>query len=412
MDFIREKIKGKPINKRRLFVKLLVALLCGMVFALTVCVVLLFLLPQLEKSFVSKNSEQIGTIDSQERMETENDSENFVIPPDFNLSISDYQSLQNELYRIGNEVNRSIVTVSSEKKWMENPFEMAEHGSGTIIGSDNYYLYILTEMNGITDTENICVTFIDQMTTDAKILKQDPNTGLVLLTVETRLLNNKTKNAIAVAKLGSSYTVQNGALVIALGSPLGTSHSIVTGNITSIDHEISIPDKNCSVYTTDIVGSEQSSGVLINTRGEVIAIIMQSYSGLQKGNTLTAIPMEEISQEITLLQNGREIPYIGIYISTVTKEISEAYDIPKGVYIKEVVADSPAMKAGLQSGDVITHINGEVVNADEIYSEKLLQLIPGTTCELSLKRQSGEDYYKVTREVTVSIMNYIKNMLN
>ena len=407
MDFIREKIKEKPINKRRLFVKLLVALLCGLVFALTVCVMLLFLLPKLGEFFASKNSEQIGIIDSQEITESEYNSEGFVIPPDFNLSISDYQSLQNELYRIGNEVNKSIVVVSSGKNWMENSFEMGAQGSGTIIGSDSYYLYILTEMKDIIDVENICVTFIDQTIADAKILKQDSNTGLVILTVETRLLKAKTKNAIAAAKLGSSYTVQNGALVIALGSPLGTSHSIVTGNITSIDHEISIPDRNCSVYTTDIAGNEQSSGVLVNIRGEVIGIVMQMYSGSQRGNTLTAVPIEELNEVVTLLQNRRDIPYIGIYVSTVTSEISEEYDIPKGVYIKEVVSDSPAMKAGLQSGDVITHINGEVVNADDIYSNKLLQLIPGTTCEISLKRQNGDDYYKVTCEVTVGIMDYM-----
>ena len=327
-----------------------------------------------------------------------------MIPPNFNLSISDYQSLQNELYRIGNEVNKSIVTVGSGKNWMENTFESPDQGSGTIIGSDNYYLYILTEARMIADAKQICVTFIDQTTVDAKILKKDANTGLVVLTVETRLLKDTTKAAIAVAKLGSSYAVENGALVIALGSPLGTSHSIVTGNITSVDHEISILDKNCSIFTTDIAGGEQSSGILVNTRGEVIAMVMQPENASQRGNTLTAIPVEELYDVVELLKNGRNIPYIGIYISTVTQEISAEYDIPVGIYIKEVAADSPAMKAGLQSGDVITQINGEGVTADDIYSGKLLQLIPGTTCEISLKRQNGDDYYKVTCLVTISVM--------
>lgn len=404
MDFIREKIKEKPINKKRLFLKFLTAVFCGLVFSLTVCGVLLFILPRLEAVVSPKDTESLGKIESQKSTESEEDSEGFIIPPNLNLSISDYQSLQNELYRIGSEVNKSIVTVSSGKTWMENTFELPNQGSGTIIASDNYYLYILTETRMIMDTKQICVTFIDQTTADAKILKQDANTGMVVLTVEMRLLESNTKAAIAVAKLGSSYKVENGAVVIALGSPLGTSHSIVTGNITSVDHEISILDKNCSVFTTDIAGGEQSSGILVNTRGEVIAMVMQPENALQRGNTLTAIPIEELYDVVELLKNGRDIPHIGICISTVTKEISEEYDIPMGVYIKEVATDSPAMKAGLQSGDVITQINDEGVTADDVYSGKLLQLLPGTTCEISLKRQNGDDYYNVTCLVTIGVM--------
>ena len=163
-------------------------------------------------------------------------------------------------------------------------------------------------------------------------------------------------------------------------------------------------DKNYSVYTTDIVAGENGSGVLINTKGEVIGVVIQDFSGSQDVSTLTAVAVDEITGIVQSLRNGKDIPYVGVYLSTVTDDIAEDYDIPKGVYIKEVVADSPAMKAGLQNGDVITHINGDLIVTDEMFSEKIAQLIPGTTCEILVKRQNGNEYYEVKCTVTIGVL--------
>lgn len=408
MEFIREKIKEKPISKRRLAMKVGIAALCGLVFALVVCIVLVIAVPIILKP---EENETISTEDNTQQENTtqgtENQGSSIILPPDFNLSLDDYQTLQNELYSIGNIANKSIVTVAqmeSENDWMTNAYEIEGQGSGLIISEDNNYVYILTERKMIADATHIRVSFVDGTGAEATLFKYDGNTGMAVLTVEKRQLKSVTKKAIAVAKLGSENPVTNGSLVIALGSPLGTNYSILTGNITSIENEVMTQDKNYSVFTTDIVGSEAGSGVLINTNGEVIGIVMQSFSGSQNTNTLTAVDYAEIGKLIENLKNGKDIPYIGAYISTVTDDISEDYDIPKGVFIKEVVTDSPAMKAGLQNGDVITHMNGDSIMTDAQFSEKLSQLIPGTTCEISVKRQNGNEYYEVKCTVTIGVL--------
>ncbi len=109
-------------------------------------------------------------------------------------------------------------------------------------------------------------------------------------------------------------------------------------------------------------------------------------------------------QEIEGAGSEKDTPYVGVSISTVTEDIAEDYNIPKGVYIREVAMDSPAMKAGIQSGDVITRINGETIATDMLFTEKISQLIPGTTCEISLKRQNGDAYYDVTCVVTIGVL--------
>lgn len=408
MEFIREKIKEKPISKRRLAMKVGIAALCGLVFALVVCVVLVIAVPLILKP---EENEMISTEDNTQQENTtqgtENQGSSIILPPDFNLSLDDYQTLQDELYSIGNIANKSIVTVTqmeNEKDWMTNDYELEGQGSGLIISEDNNYVYILAERRMIVDAAHIRVSFVDGTGAEATLFKYDGNTGMAVLTVEKRQLKSVTKKAIAVAKLGSETPVTNGSLVIALGSPLGTNYSILTGNITSVENEVMTQDKNYSVFTTDIVGSESGSGVLINTSGEVIGIVMQSFSGSQNVSTLTAVAYSEIGSLIESLKNGKDIPYIGAYISTVTDDISEDYDIPKGVFIKEVVTDSPAMKAGLQNGDVITHMNGDSIMTDAQFSEKISQLIPGTTCEISVKRQNGNEYYEVKCTVTIGVL--------
>ena len=408
MEFIREQIKEKPISKKKVVMRVGLAALCGLVFAMVVCVVLIIAVPYI---MPINNSESVSSQEDTEQKEntenTEDKNVSMVFPPNLNLTISDYETLQNELYQIGSKANQAIVNVmklESENDWTVNDYETEGKGSGLIVFEDSNYLYILTERKIIADAPHIRVSFVDGTGAAATLFKWDGNTGISILTVEKRLLKPETKKAILVANLGSAKEVSNGALVIAVGSPLGTNYSILTGNITSVVNEMVTKDRNYSVYTTDIVANENGSGVLINTKGEVIGMVIQSFRGSQDASTLTAVVIDEIIGIIECLRNGKDIPYVGVYLSTVTDDISEDYDIPKGVYIKEVIADSPAMKAGLQNGDVITQINGESILTDVMFSEKIAQLIPGTSCEISVKRQNGKEYYEVKCTVTIGIL--------
>ena len=85
-----------------------------------------------------------------------------------------------------------------------------------------------------------------------------------------------------------------------MGSPLGTNYSILTGNITSTGNEISTQDSNYSVYTTDIVANKNASGILINTDGEMIGVVMQNYSAASTG-ALTAVDVTELNRIMELL---------------------------------------------------------------------------------------------------------------
>ncbi len=248
------------------------------------------------------------------------------------------------------------------------------------------------------------MTFFNEASVAASMKKYDGNTGIAVLSVPRTDIDEETMSRISVAVLGNSLVATQGMIAIAVGSPLGTNYSILTGNITSTTNSISTVDTNYTVFTTDIVGSSNGSGAIIDVRGEVIGLVMQDYSSRGDQNTLTAISISELKAIIEMLSNNQDIPYLGLELSTVTNDIAKGYDIPKGAYIKEVLMDSPAMAAGLQSGDVITSMGGEIIYTVDGYETKLLSLLPGSEVEIVVQRQGTEGYTEITCAVEVSVL--------
>lgn len=408
-EFVREKIKDKPKNYKRLWTKLLTAAGCGIVFALAAVLVMVLMLPtlrentqpQMPESQIYETQTQQVAQETQTQEDTQDATEKIK-----EFTIEDYQKVQTQLYAIGNVANKSIVTITSvvsDTDWFNNSYEREGQGSGTIVGDRGNKLMILTERKVIKDASKIRITFIDDTVAPAELVKYDANTGLALLSVAKDKMEDATLSLIRVMSMGSSNPVHKGSIVIALGSPLGTNYSILTGSITSTSNEISTQDSNYSVYTTDIVANKNASGILINTDGEMIGVVMQNYSAAATG-ALTAVDVSELDEMIQLLFASKDIPYLGAHISTVTDKISNTYGIPKGVYIKEVAMDSPAMNAGLQSGDVVVQIGDQDITTDDSYTQTVLGLTPGETYFVVFMREGSNGYKELTCEIEAGIL--------
>ena len=275
--------------------------------------------------------------------------------------------------------------------------------TGAIIGDKSGKLLILTEKKVIKNASEINVTFSNDVVAPATLMKYDGNTGLAVLTVDKKDIEESALASSKVIEMGSANTVHKGSIVIALGSPLGTNDSILIGNITATNNEISTLDSNYSVYTTDIVANKNGSGILINTDGELVGVVMQDYN-TASSSTLTAVGISELKPVMELLFADRNVPYVGVYASTVTDKIAEKYGIPKGVYVKEVAMDSPAMDAGLQSGDVILKIAGEEVASVGAFSSVVLGLTPDESYQVIIMREGTGGYKKISCEVKAGVL--------
>lgn len=437
--FIKEKIKDKPINKRRMLLRMGYNLLCAVIFGAAACFVFVLLKPYMEEWLYPEKESTISIPkddlpqnegNNKEEEGQENEQQNEQEQPDVQgnsgegvqtkpeeqqppavvveeLELEDYQALQNKLYDIGKQANKSVVTVTgvtSSKDWFDTPYENENRSAGIIIGNNGQELLILAEKKIIANAQEINITFIDETEVSAFLKKYDGNTGIAVIGVPLAEIPKATMEKIEVAVLGNSYMIAQGTAVIAIGSPLGTSYSILCGTITSSQNRVSTIDTNYTVFTTDIVGSASGSGVLLNLKGEIVGLVLQDFSNQNDRNTITALSISELKQIIEDLSNNRDVPYIGLRISTVTDQIAREFGIPKGVYIKSVELDSPAMRAGLQEADVITAINGEEVTTVEQYFQKIYAMQPEDTVSITIKRQNGNQYVDLKCTVIVGIL--------
>lgn len=427
-SFINEKIKEKPLNKKRIVFRAVFCVAMAVVFGVVAALVFTLVQPRFEELLYPKEPPLVS-IPRDDILETEQTEETETMIPETETEEAkepetelaqepaeqpvktfepeDYQALQNKLYAVGKEANRAIVTVTgvkSDTDWFQNPYESKGQASGLIVARNGGELLILTERKVIADVEEIYVTFINEVTVAASMKKYDGNTGIAILSVPVAQITQGTLNAIQIANLGNSLATTQGTLAIAIGSPLGTNYSILTGTITSATNSICTIDNNYTVFTTDIVGSSNGSGVLVNVAGEVIGLVMQGYSSAGDANTLTAISISELKAIIEMLSNGKDVPYLGLELTTVTNDIAKEYDMPKGVYIKEVKMDSPAMAAGLQSGDVLTKMDGDSIFTVDGYENRLLELAPGDTVKITFERQGTDGYTEIDCEVEVSVL--------
>lgn len=415
-DFIREKIKEKPLNKKRIAIRIGVSALCGLVFALIACIIFAIFLPIIIRQnqggeavvdSIDSETEFVTEIPIETEVKEEEPEDTQVVEPVVKeFTLEDYQKVQSQLYAIGAEANKSVVTVTSVKSdtdWFNNTYDSVGTSAGVIVSSSDELIYIIAEKKAISHADSISVTFVDEDTVPAQLLKYDGNTGLAVLTVEKSAIDVSTLQDINEARFANSNVVQTGMMTIAIGSPLGTNFSILAGTISSTDNHISTVDTDYNIFTTDIVSTAKGSGVLINTAGYVIGLVMQDY-GANNNNTITAIGVSDIDPVIDMLIEGKDIPYLGMYVTTVTDSISRNYDLPKGVYIKETVMDSPAMLAGLQSGDVLTAIDGEEIMTVSEYYKKILSMDLEKEYTITVMRQGSEGYAEVEYKLMPGVL--------
>ena len=318
-------------------------------------------------------------------------------------SLKNYEALYQDMLGVTEKPKRALVTVigiTNQMDYFNQNYENQQQISGLIVADNGQDLFILTEYRIVENVERIQVTFWDETMVDATYQRHDPSTGLTIVKVDESKLDEETRDGLAVAPLGSSYLVSQGDPVVAVGSPVGYSDSIAYGVVTSVTNKISALDNEYNLLTTDILGSTDGSGILVNLDGEIVGIIAQSYSA-KGNNVVTGIAISQIKKLIENLSNNVSRAYIGIRGQDVTEELSDKTGIPKGVLISRVADDSPAMMAGMKEYDVIVKLGEHKVETIKQYHEQLGKYSTGDVVTVTAMRKGAEGYAEMTFDVTI-----------
>ena len=430
-DFLKETIKQRPLNKRKLVRRTLITAAMAVIFGMVACFTFLLLEPVISNRLYPEEEPEAIVFEE----ETE---ENEILPEDMiadesqmqpeeteppaledeqiaqvlsemQLGTNDYLTLFNEMNKVAKEVQKSIVTVvgvTSDVTWLDNEYENEGVVSGVVVADNGKELLILANIRSIKDAEILKVAFSDGSEYEAEMKKKDNNTGFAIISIQKSIVKEST---VAIAKpvaLGSSAgSSLVGIPVIAIGRPVGTEGSLCYGNITSTGNSITLPDSNYKYLTTDIYGSTSASGIIINLKGQIVGIIDTSYNASDMKNMISAVGITELKKVVESLSNNKDIAYFGVYGVDVTKEANEEMGVPFGAYILEIDMDAPAMNAGIQSGDIIVRIGEKEITNYAALVETLLTFKPDETVTVGLMRQGPEGYIEMEVEAVLSLKN-------
>ncbi|MBD5533754.1 MAG: serine protease [Lachnospiraceae bacterium] len=427
-EFVKEKIKERPINKRKLLRRTIITAVMALVFGLIACITFFalepiisnWLYPEKEPEVVTFPAEQEETM-PEDMAQTDNDlpgaeqEEQTPVPPQkvtvyekVELTTQDYVKLYAELNAIAENMQESMVVVSgvtADTDWFNEVYENEARSSGLIVADNGIERLILATESKIHDYQQIMITFHDGSMAEAVKKQTDPNTGFCILAVKLANMSAETRESAIPATLGSSNSLTLlGSPVIAVGSPTGSTGSVCYGMITSNSSNVNLVDANYRLLTTDIYGNAGATGVLINLSGQVVGIIDNTYNARDMQNQISAIGITELKQTIEAMSNETVRASIGIHGVDVTSALSEALQMPRGVCVQSFEMGSPAMICGIQGNDIITGIGVSVINSMSDLTRALAQYAPGDIVTVTLQRKAQEEYRTMEVEVTLGTL--------
>nr|MCR5790893.1 trypsin-like peptidase domain-containing protein [Lachnospiraceae bacterium] len=292
---------------------------------------------------------------------------------------------------------------------MEVPSESA--GSGIILGENDTELLIMTNNHVVEGSKELSVGFIDNEIYEATIKGTDAADDLAVIAVLKEDLKKDTLDQIAIADIGDSTTLKIGQPVVAIGNALGYGQSVTAGIVSALNRETKIDNISNNLIQTDAaINPGNSGGALLNLQGQVVGINSAKFASAEVEGMGYAIPISEAMPILEELMNRvsrdvideKERGYLGIANNIdLPQDYADALGIPKGVYITEVIKDSPAEKAGLIKGDVLKKFDGITVTDMGNLKEQMQYYKAGETVEVVILRSDSGEYKEKTVKITL-----------
>ena len=261
-------------------------------------------------------------------------------------------------------------------------------GSGFIISSDGY---VLTNAHVVEGADEVVVTLTDKREFKAKIVGADKRTDVAVVKIQA--------SGLPAVKVGDVGRLKVGEWVMAIGSPFGLDNTVTAGIVSAKQRDTG--DYLPFIQTDVAINPGNSGGPLINMRGEVVGINSQIYS--RSGGFMGisfSIPMDEAMRVSEQLRASGRVTRgrIGVQIDQVPKEVAESIGLGKaqGALIRGVEEGSPADKAGIEAGDIITRYDGKTIEKASDLPRLVGNTRPGTRVAVTVFRRGASKELNVT----------------
>lgn len=406
--FMSEQLKKRPFYRKKWFQKSVSAAALAILFGTAAGVAFSVVQPWAKKQFGEpQDPAQIYVVQEDTETEAQTETEETEAPPktvieEKELEIYDYKMLYSKMSQVAEGLSDSVVTVTCERSgvdWFNEVIENQTQTAGLVIAQSDTEYFILNGSQASAEAERIIVTFSDGSVADASLRKKDNVTGLSVVCVPKSALEGMEQQPVPV-ELSGKRIISQGAPVIALGTPVGNNPSVSFGMVTSVV-DTPVMDSQYRVLSTDILGSEQGSGILIDLDGKVVGIIAQNFSVNGGQITLSALAAADLRDLTEDMVYGRVRASVGITGKEIDEKLSEEFEMPRGIYVRDIAADSPAMYAGIYEADIIVSIDDEPVETAKDYEEKLKEHEPEEQVKIGIRRAAMDGY--VDLEIPVQL---------
>ncbi len=375
---------------------------------------------------ISGHSEEEKTVGVQEESETKSEETEVELGGTQTIHVSLNEDSQvYDIADLAEHVMPSIVSITSTTIY-QNPYAyfyggstektVTGCGSGVIIGEDDNRFLIVTNNHVVEGTESLTVGFFDETSVEASIVGTNPGNDLAVVEVKKADLSEDTLKSIALAELGDSDTTRVGEPAIAIGNALGYGQSVTVGYISALNKTVTINNSAIEMIQTDAAINEgNSGGALFNLQGQLIGI--NSAKATNMNNNVEgmgyAIPISDAMPIVQSIIDGTYAnvetgnAYMGIQGKDLSTSDAVSFNMPKGVYLLAVVAGGPADDAGLQSGDVITAVEGNKISSMTEIKAILAQRNPGDTITVTIYRSDERGTYS-QQDIEVILGKYVE----
>jgi len=311
---------------------------------------------------------------------------------------------EENIIQVAKAVGPAVVSVlNMQSAGLGRPEKRRGLGSGFIVSRDGL---IVTNAHVLSGADRVDVVLLGGKTVTARILGADPRIDIAILKIP--------KSGLPVVAFGDSDKLQPGQQAIAIGNPLGFERTVTLGVVSALNRTIpggGAPLRDL-IQTDAAINPGNSGGPLLDSCGRVIgvntAVVEAEIGG---GGLGFAIPINMAHRAVRdVLKFGRIIvPWIGIAYTELTEELAEAFDLPvkQGIVVGSVASGSPAERAGIRRGDIITRINGKPVKDAGQLQELIREAQVGEKLKFTLLRNNERTTATVTleempREVAIS----------
>ncbi len=308
-----------------------------------------------------------------------------------------FQEISSVRYNAIDRINNSLITMTvtaQTSTWFDSEMESSETFSGIIISIDDKEILILAPYVD-TDGKSIKVTFTNGSKADAYLKQSSSVDGLSVIAVSAADgISQETLDAISAVSYGDASALKCGMSVIAAGAPLGVTDSSAFGTIGYIaDAE---PGIDCAQYVfySDISVNPAKGTFIIDYEGKLIGVASSVSTDVSsKSGYSRIVCTDSLERIINSMMNGNKKAYLGVIGMDVDFDMKYS-SVPEGVYVSDVVNNSPAYNAGIRHGDVITAIAERSVTDIASMSRIINGQKPGVTINIKLMRGSVNSEYR------------------